>query len=239
MHACMHVYVVYQICAYIYLESVHYSWFHYYSHWFDIVTASEYYHENSADPSNNISDDFRIASNRCGPIISYIVILLSSCKRSVPSALPSQNGSNSVHQQHLRTRARQISDSALRTPRWLSCHASEKAAWSRNAGSCLVSTSYDPAAYHFIMFYDVCWRSRLCRESKTFDDDWLKADTTVHLLTLFGWSIPSGIAIKAYGDTSLLGMASGLWIYSPVDLPHFRVICSCRRQLSHQILLCP
>mmetsp|Transcript_133021 Transcript_133021/g.323321 ORF Transcript_133021/g.323321 Transcript_133021/m.323321 type:complete len:144 (+) Transcript_133021:65-496(+) len=41
-------------------------------------------------------------------------------------------------------------------------------------------------------------------ESKTFDDDWLKADTTVHLLTLFGWSIPSGIAIKAYGDTSLL-----------------------------------
>ena len=45
---------------------------------------------------------------------------------------------------------------------------------------------------------------------KPFDDDWLKADTTVHLLTLFGWSIPSGIAIKAYGDTSLLGMAFGL-----------------------------
>jgi hypothetical protein len=42
-------------------------------------------------------------------------------------------------------------------------------------------------------------------ELKTFDDDWLKADTTVHLLTLFGWTIPSGVAIKAYGDTSLLG----------------------------------
>lgn len=41
-------------------------------------------------------------------------------------------------------------------------------------------------------------------EAKTFDDDWLKADTTVHLLTLFGWSVPSGVAIKAYGDTSLL-----------------------------------
>ena len=42
-------------------------------------------------------------------------------------------------------------------------------------------------------------------ESKTFDDDWLKADTTVHLLTLFGWTIPSGVAIRSYGDTSLLG----------------------------------
>ena len=39
---------------------------------------------------------------------------------------------------------------------------------------------------------------------KTFDDDWLKADVTVHLLTLFGWTIPSGVAIKSYGDTSLL-----------------------------------
>ena len=45
-------------------------------------------------------------------------------------------------------------------------------------------------------------------ESKTFDDDWLKADTTVHLLTLFGWTIPSGIAIKSYGDTSLLAAFS-------------------------------
>jgi len=41
-------------------------------------------------------------------------------------------------------------------------------------------------------------------ESKTFDDDWLKAESTVHLLTLFGWTVPSGVAIKAYGDTSLL-----------------------------------
>lgn len=48
-----------------------------------------------------------------------------------------------------------------RTPRCLSCHASEKAAWSRNAGSCLVSTLYDPAAYNSIIFYHVCWRSRL------------------------------------------------------------------------------
>merc|ERR1712216_282867 len=45
-------------------------------------------------------------------------------------------------------------------------------------------------------------------ESKTFDDDWLKADVTVHLLTLFGWSVPSGIAIKSYGDTSLLAAFS-------------------------------
>ena len=47
-----------------------------------------------------------------------------------------------------------------------------------------------------------------CSESKTFDDDWLKADVTVHLLTLFGWSVPSGIAIKSYGDTSLLAAFS-------------------------------
>ena len=45
-------------------------------------------------------------------------------------------------------------------------------------------------------------------ESKTFDDDWLKADVTVHLLTLFGWTVPSGIAIKSYGDTSLLAAFS-------------------------------
>lgn len=45
-------------------------------------------------------------------------------------------------------------------------------------------------------------------ESKTFDDDWLKADVTVHLLTLFGWAVPSGIAIKSYGDTSLLSAFS-------------------------------
>jgi len=38
-------------------------------------------------------------------------------------------------------------------------------------------------------------------EAKTFDDDWLKAETTVHLLTLFGWTVPSGIAIKGFGDT--------------------------------------
>ena len=44
-------------------------------------------------------------------------------------------------------------------------------------------------------------------ESKTFDDDWLKTDVTVHLLTLFGWTVPSGVAIKSYGDTSLLGEA--------------------------------
>jgi hypothetical protein len=30
---------------------------------------------------------------------------------------------------------------------------------------------------------------------------------TVHLLTLFGWTVPSGIAIKSLGDTSLLGGA--------------------------------
>mgnify|MGYP003740400321 CR=1 FL=1 len=52
-------------------------------------------------------------------------------------------------------------------------------------------------------------RSRFNRsESKTFDDDWLKADVTVHLLTLFGWTVPSGIAIKSYGDTSLLAAFS-------------------------------
>lgn len=49
-----------------------------------------------------------------------------------------------------------------------------------------------------------CRSSKIVAELKTFDDDWLKADTTVHLLTLFGWTIPSGVAIKAYGDTSLL-----------------------------------
>jgi photosystem I subunit PsaO len=49
-----------------------------------------------------------------------------------------------------------------------------------------------------------CRAVKTVAESKTFDDDWLKADTTVHLLTLFGWTIPSGIAIKSYGDTSLL-----------------------------------
>lgn len=49
-----------------------------------------------------------------------------------------------------------------------------------------------------------CRATKIVAESKTFDDDWLKADTTVHLLTLFGWTIPSGVAIKAYGDTSLL-----------------------------------
>ena len=46
-----------------------------------------------------------------------------------------------------------------------------------------------------------------CSESKTFDDDWLKSSSTVHLLTLFGWTVPSGVAIKSYGDTSLLGEA--------------------------------
>lgn len=30
----------------------------------------------------------------------------------------------------------------------------------------------------------------------------------MHLLTLFGWTIPSGIAIKSYGDTSLLSKES-------------------------------
>ena len=55
-----------------------------------------------------------------------------------------------------------------------------------------------------------------CSESKTFDDDWLKAESTVHLLTLFGWTVPSGVAIKAYGDTSLLGRAS---------IDYFFVVC--------------
>ena len=40
-------------------------------------------------------------------------------------------------------------------------------------------------------------------ESKTFDDDWLKAEVPVHLLTLFGWTIPSAIAVPALGDKSL------------------------------------
>lgn len=44
-------------------------------------------------------------------------------------------------------------------------------------------------------------------ESKTFDDDWLKTDTAVHLLTLFGWTVPSGIAVHSLGDKSLLGEA--------------------------------
>lgn len=30
----------------------------------------------------------------------------------------------------------------------------------------------------------------------------------MHLLTLFGWTVPSGIAIKSYGDTSLLAAFS-------------------------------
>ena len=55
-----------------------------------------------------------------------------------------------------------------------------------------------------------------CSESKTSDDDWLKAESTVHLLTLFGWTVPSGVAIKAYGDTSLLGRAS---------IDYFFVVC--------------
>merc|ERR1712137_330373 len=40
-------------------------------------------------------------------------------------------------------------------------------------------------------------------EGKTFQDDWLKAEVPVHLLTLFGWTVPSAVAVPAYGDQSL------------------------------------
>ena len=65
----MHVYVVYQICAYIWrVFIIHYYYLFMNNYYSTIIipigsdTAGEYYHENSADPSNNISDDFRIAS---------------------------------------------------------------------------------------------------------------------------------------------------------------------------------
>jgi photosystem I subunit PsaO len=40
--------------------------------------------------------------------------------------------------------------------------------------------------------------------SNTFDDDWLKAEVPVHLLTLFGWTIPSASPCPAFENNNSL-----------------------------------
>ena len=40
--------------------------------------------------------------------------------------------------------------------------------------------------------------------NNTFDDDWLKAEVPVHLLTLFGWTIPSASPCPAFENNNSL-----------------------------------
>lgn len=40
--------------------------------------------------------------------------------------------------------------------------------------------------------------------NNTFDDDWLKAEVPVHLLTLFGWTIPSASPCPSFENNNSL-----------------------------------
>lgn len=45
---------------------------------------------------------------------------------------------------------------------------------------------------------------RAASNNNTFDDNWLKAEVPVHLLTLFGWTIPSASPCPAFENNNSL-----------------------------------
>jgi|TARA_B100000519_G_scaffold15512_1_gene11433 photosystem I subunit PsaO len=49
-----------------------------------------------------------------------------------------------------------------------------------------------------------CVIVRAASNNNTFDDDWLKAEVPVHLLTLFGWTIPSASPCPAFENNNSL-----------------------------------